>query len=106
MLRALDWEKSEMPWYRMPGGGKMHANYGGRRATARNAPKHCRAQRQAGDVCACMAEYACDWPGCDIPLCPDHAMPVGEEVHFCPSHRAQPGLDIGERDDERQLSLV
>lgn len=94
-----------MPMYRMPGGGLMHLNFGGARNTARHAPKHCRAKRADGTVCACMAEFECDWPGCDIPLCADCARPIGQNRHLCPAHREQPGLDLGEADDEHQVEL-
>jgi hypothetical protein len=96
-----------MPWYRMPGGdGTVHVNFGGAKATAKNAPKRCRAKRADGTICACMAEFACDWPGCDIPLCRDCVRPAGPTRHLCPDHREQPGLDIGEGLGEQQLDLI
>lgn len=97
-----------MPWYRMRVGGSLvpvHADFGhGKRA--RNAPKHCRALRPDGTVCACMAQFECDWPGCDIPLCADCAVQIGPDQHLCSKHYQQPGLDIGESENERQLALV
>jgi len=93
-----------MAWYRVPGVGNVHINMGSGK-NARRAPKHCR-ERIGGATCGCIAVYECDWPGCDKPLCPEHACEVGENRHLCPEHRAQPGLDIGEGDDERQMTLV
>lgn len=93
-----------MPSYRTPH-GYVHLNLG-RGRNARNAPKHCRAKLANGAPCCGMSTFECDWPGCDIPLCSECACEVGENYHLCPAHRAQPGLDIGERDDELQLSLV
>lgn len=78
----------------------MHLNYG-RGRNARNAPKHCRAKCDDGTFCACMADYECDWPGCDKPLCRDCAHEVRKNYHLCPDHWEQPGLDIGEGEGEQ-----
>ena len=93
-----------MPWYRMSGIGHVHFHYGGARQTAKHAPKHCRATLPGGIVCAGMAEFECDWPGCNKALCRECARPIGDKEHLCPEHRAQPGLDIGEGEGE-QLSI-
>lgn len=41
--------------------------------------------------CAVWSAYLCDGPGrdgrtCDMPLCEDHATPIGKNVHLCPEH--------------------
>lgn len=86
---------------RMPGGGVAIVCTSGRTRI-----KHCRAKRPGGVVCACMAQFECDWPGCDMPLCADCAREIGPDKHLCPGHHEQPGLDFGEGEAERQLALV
>lgn len=39
-----------------------------------------------------MAPYLCDWLGCDVPICEDHALHLGENVDVCPTHNAYRGL--------------
>lgn len=42
--------------------------------------------------CQTFADFLCDYPTdgktCDAPLCRDHAVKIGEELHLCPVHVA------------------
>jgi hypothetical protein len=42
--------------------------------------------------CLAMAPYLCDWPGCDVPICEDHALHLGPNLDVCPTHNARRGL--------------
>ena len=38
-------------------------------------------------LCGADAEYYCDWPGCDAPMCPEHVVNVGDtDIHWCRGH--------------------
>ena len=41
--------------------------------------------------CRRWAKYACDGTtgarSCDMPLCADHAKPIGPDAHLCPAHQ-------------------
>lgn len=39
-----------------------------------------------------MAPYLCDWLGCDVPICEDHALHLGPDLDVCPTHNAYRGL--------------
>lgn len=41
-------------------------------------------------TCGRTAEYLCDWPGCDAPICWRHATPIGWQVDHCPAHGTAP----------------
>lgn len=86
-----------MPWYRV-GGTMMHINMG-RGKRAKKAAPACpffRWDRRDGERikvrCMCIAPFLCDWPGCDVPICGDHALELGENLHVCPHHNHQRGL--------------
>jgi hypothetical protein len=91
-----------MPWYRM-GHGMVHLKLSGK--AKKNPPKACPFFRWVwrdveGSIvrervkvrCMAMAPFLCDWPGCDVPICPDHVLELGADVHVCPTHNARRGL--------------
>ncbi len=49
----------------------------------------CTTSDAAGDPdgpCSRSAAYRCDWPGCEIEMCPRHAKLIRFGVHYCPEH--------------------
>lgn len=82
-----------MPYYRM-GGLMVHLNLSGK--ARKNPPKACpfHLRTKAGQLVRCcqMAPYLCDWPGCDVPICEDHALHLGPDLDVCPHHNHQRGL--------------
>lgn len=96
-----------MPWYRM-GGNMVHLNLGRRK----NAPPPCpffrwetrKEPREAMDGtvrvvsqrvrvrCMCITTVLCDWPGCDAPMCEQHALKLGPDLDVCPTHNHRKGL--------------
>lgn len=87
-----------MPFYRMGDPGQdetVHINYGGNQ---RRAPGKCLCNKFPEDrpahgyVCGRPATLLCDGPGCDLPICQDHATrhPTRGNTDYCPkcSHMA------------------
>jgi hypothetical protein len=91
-----------MPWYRIGEPGEdviAHVNFG-RKA----GPVPCRAPRLPGDkpdwgnACGRLSVALCDAPAgedlagkpltCDMPICEKHRARGGENVDYCPRHRA------------------
>lgn len=49
-------------------------------------------RRRRCRFCASWSTKLCDWPirlgkTCDVPICDEHATPVGENLDYCPTHR-------------------
>lgn len=100
-----------MPFYRIgePGAdGWAHLNFGGRKATAKNAPGHCGCPRfdkdnpRIGNLCGRMSVALCDGPGeayagrdstCDRPMCEGHRLKHSTKPNtdYCPEHAALAG---------------
>jgi hypothetical protein len=93
-----------MPYYRI-GGTMVHIRMDKRQL--KKAPPACpffcweRPQPTDGSIvcgerirvrCMAMAPYLCDWPGCDVPICEDHALHLGPDLDVCPTHNHQRGL--------------
>lgn len=91
-----------MPWYRI-GGYMAHIRMDKRQQ--KKAPPACQFLRwekrdnpdgvtceRVRVRCMCMAPYLCDWPGCDVPICSDHVLELGPELHVCPTHNHKRGL--------------
>lgn len=71
-----------------------HINFGsGKRA--KKAPPACgfdvmvKGQRVR---CMAMTCVLCDWPGCDVPMCEQHALNIGPDLDVCPTHNHRRGL--------------
>lgn len=82
-----------MPWYRV-GGLMMHMRVDKRALKKMSPPCPFFLKTKADERVRCMqmAPYLCDWPGCDVPICGDHALHLGPELDVCPTHNHQRGL--------------
>lgn len=81
-----------MPWYRV-GGLMVHLNLGGK--ARKNPVPACGffvTVKDRRERCMQMAGLLCDWPGCDVPICEDHALHLGPDLDVCPTHNHQRGL--------------
>lgn len=79
-----------MPFYRI-GGTMMHLKLSGKRS---KWPAPCCARLEGGDRCMGISTLLCDWPTegggtCSAPLCPDHGVEVGKDLHLCPLHASR-----------------
>lgn len=82
-----------MPFY-VVNGCTVHVKLSGK--ARRNPPKPCvaRVEREGRPARCCgISTILCDWPleaggTCDAPLCPEHAVEVGRDRHYCPAHAA------------------
>jgi hypothetical protein len=80
-------------------GGMVHINMG-RGKRAKKAPPACRFHRWAKDedgtrrrvYCLCITTRLCDWPGCDAPMCDEHALALADNLDVCPTHNHRRGL--------------
>jgi hypothetical protein len=82
-----------MPFYRMPGLGIVHIKLSGK--ARKNPVPACSffvTVKGRRERCMQMTHYLCDWPGCDIPICGDHALELADDLHVCPTHNHQRGL--------------
>jgi len=82
-----------MPVYRI-GGTMVHLKLSGKRSTW---PPPCCARIPSNEAakpevrCMGISSILCDWPldgggTCSAPLCSEHAVEVGKDLHLCPTH--------------------
>jgi hypothetical protein len=75
-----------MPFYRF-NGGMVHIKLSGKQ----KPPKACVARLEDGQQCCGISTLLCDWKleaggTCDAPLCEEHGVQVGDDLHLCPIH--------------------
>jgi hypothetical protein len=80
-----------MPWYRM-GHAMVHIRMGNRRAKPPPACGFFVTVKGERVRCMAMTCALCDWPGCDVPMCKDHALKLGPDLDVCPTHNHRKGL--------------
>lgn len=81
-----------MPYYRV-GTTMMHVHMSARQR--KKAPPACRFfVTVKGERVRCMAitTHLCDWLGCNVPMCSQHAQELVPGFDFCPTHNSRRGL--------------